>query len=215
MVDFPLGVGDGGFNGNQVLHGLGFGQQGLQALHLELLCDQAAGGVIIALGHVFRRFIEGHQAPHALEGSDGLVKPGGGNPQGQVCRAQAAPAVLQTGALDAPAQAGYLGQDGIIIRVKLPGGQLHPGGADDFLLLVPTVAVHAHLISFSHDIFGVGRCRGGFQDGPVPAGAFFLFSRAAVAGRKRGSIRLAALPACQPGPAYQHQQRRGERKEFC
>ena len=138
VLDIPLCFGNGGLDGDDVLHVFRLGQQLLQPLQLDLLGLQAARRVIIGLCDVFQIGVP----PRHMGKLPGLIqkalKLSGGHPDG-IIRPPVAPApaaygaALQIAALDLRQRCQRL--NGL---VKRRGLQIDVSGVDDLLVFQNT-----------------------------------------------------------------------------
>ena len=130
--DLVFRLGDGGFDGDDILHDLRPAQQFLKPLQLDLLCPQAALRVVVGLRHVFRALGPPGQIAKLSGPEEEFVVPLRRNPDGVVRPAVAAAAGAEGAVLIVATH--FLCQAAETFHGPVKGGGLHLqiGGADYF-----------------------------------------------------------------------------------
>ena len=139
LLDLQLRVGDGGLDGDDVLHVLRLGQQGLQPLQLGLLGHQAALRVVVRLADVLAALLlVGHMAnrPHLVQEGLELVR---GDAHRVVAGAVAAAVVVDRRLLKVAPQDLHQRPQVRVGGVEARGLHLHPGGVDHLGVLQPVI----------------------------------------------------------------------------
>ena len=137
VFDGPLRFGDGAFNGDDVLHGLGAAQKLLQPLQFGLRRHEAGLGVVVALGDVVGALVFVDEVAERAHLGAEVVELLGGDADGVLGVAVARGAVGNAALLKIAAHFLHQCGDVGIGLVEGEGLQVHVGGVD-----------HLHIFQF-------------------------------------------------------------------